>query len=114
MNRIFDIKEEELPLDTMLNTFTGKVQNITQLAIRFAEEILQSIFSRVDEIPDHLKRFLRTIIENTKEGDLNTLSLADAFVISGFYVQKWVSFGFLWCLSRLRQQMRHTLKAAQG
>ena len=40
LNQIFEISAQELPQDTMLNTVTGKIQNITQLCVRFAEEIV--------------------------------------------------------------------------
>ena len=42
------------------------------------------------------------------------LSLADAFVITGFFIQKWIAFGFRWCLSKLRRSLRHTLSVEQG
>ena len=102
LNQIFEIREQELPEDTILNSFTGKIQNITQLCIRFAEEIMQNILSSLDSIPSSIKTFLREIIANTKEGDLSVLSLADTFVITGFFIQKWIAFGFRWCLSQLR------------
>ncbi len=38
------------------------------------------------------------IIMNTKEGDDTVLSLADAYVLTGFYIQKWVAFGFRWSI----------------
>ena len=50
-----------------------------------------------------MREFLCEIIENTKEGDAGTLSLADAYVLTGFFIQKWVSFGFRWCLTQLRK-----------
>jgi len=51
---------------------------------------------------------------NTKEGDDTVLSLADAYVLSGFYIQKWVAFGFRYCLTELKKQMRDTLSVSQG
>ena len=30
------------------------------------------------------------VIRNTKEGDNSPLSLADAFVLTGFFIQKWI------------------------
>ena len=60
---------------------------------------MQNIFNNLDSIPESIKNFLKEIITNTKEGDYNVLSLADSFVITGFFIQKWVAFGFRWCLS---------------
>lgn len=60
---------------------------------------MQNILSSLDSIPSSIKTFLRDIIANTKEGDLSVLSLADTFVITGFFIQKWIAFGFRWCLS---------------
>ena len=60
---------------------------------------MQNIFTNLDSIPESIKNFLKEIITNTKEGDYNVLSLADSFVITGFFIQKWVAFGFRWCLS---------------
>ena len=42
------------------------------------------------------------------------LSLADAYVLTGFFIQKWVAFGFRWCLSQLRHSLKNNLTAAQG
>jgi len=56
------------------------------LIIRFAEEIVQNIFSQTDLIPAAVKTFLIEIIENTKEGDQGVLSLADAYVLTGFFI----------------------------
>ena len=62
------------------------MQNLTQLAIRLTEEIAQNILSNAASVPLQIKTFLREIIFNTKEGDSAVLSLADAFVISGFFI----------------------------
>lgn len=86
LNEIFAIRAGELPDDTILNSFTGKVSNLTQLCIRFAEDVIQKILSTSDKIPLTIKQFLLSIIRNTKEGDLNVLSLADAYVLTGFFI----------------------------
>ena len=75
---------------------------------------MQNIFNNLDSIPESIKNFLKEIITNTKEGDYNVLSLADSFVITGFFIQKWVAFGFRWCLSQLRSTLKGTLSEAQG
>lgn len=49
-------------------------------------------------IPASVKTFLIEIIENTKEGDAGVLSLADTYVLTGFFIQKWIAYGFRWCL----------------
>ena len=51
------------------------------------------------EIPISIRNFLIDIITNTKEEDASLLTLADTFVLTGFFVQKWIAFGFRWCLS---------------
>jgi len=56
------------------------------MCIRFAEEIVQSILSRADLIPQSIKQFLVMVIEKTKEGDKSILSLADSFVLTGFFI----------------------------
>ena len=114
LNELFSIGQKELPNDSMINAFTGKPQNSTQLVIRFAEEIVQNIFSKADQIPVSIKAFLIEIIENTKEGNAGVLSLADAFVLTGFFIQKWIAFGFRWCLTKLREQLKDGLSASQG
>ena len=58
INAFFAIKAEELPHDTILNSFTGKISNLTQMCIRFAEEIVQNILSKPDRIPPSIKNFL--------------------------------------------------------
>ena len=57
-----------------------------QVAIRFAEQIIQNILAKGDRIPASIKAFLIDIIENTKEGDAGVLSLADSFVLTGFFI----------------------------
>ena len=86
INAFFAIKAEELPHDTILNSFTGRISNLTQMCIRFAEEIVQSILSRADLIPQAVKQFLVMVIRNSKEGDRDVLSLADSLVIFGFFI----------------------------
>lgn len=86
LNEIFGIRAEELPDDTILNCFTGRIQNLTHLCIRFAEDVVQKILSTVERIPQTIKQFLLSIIRNTKEGDQSILSLADAFVLTGFFI----------------------------
>ena len=86
INAFFAIKAEELPQDTILNSFTGRISNLTQMCIRFAEEIVQNILSRADLIPQAVKQFLVMVIRNSKEGDQDVLSLADSLVIFGFFI----------------------------
>ena len=86
LNEIFKIRQQELPADTMLNSFTGKIQTCTQLAVRFAEQVTQNIFEHLGKIPTTVKTFLIEIIENTKEGDKGVLSLADCYVVTGFLI----------------------------
>ena len=110
LNNLFLIRSDELPTDTMINSFTGDAdQSPSHLAIRFAEEIVQNIFSHPEWIPSSVREFLCEIIENTKEGDAGILSLADAYVLTGFFIQKWVAFGFRWCLTQIRKSS--TLRA---
>ena len=92
---------QELPQND--TTVTGNLSNLSQLCVRFAEEIVQNIFNSIDQVPLAIKTFLIDIIANTKEGDAGVLSLADAYVLTGFFIQKWIAFGFRWCLSQLRQ-----------
>ena len=70
---------------------------------------MQNIFSNLDKIPQSIKTFLKEIICNTKEGDQSVLTLADSFVITGFFIQKWVAFGFRWCLSQLKDKLKGNL-----
>lgn len=109
LNDLFKIEAKELPTDSMINAFTGKPQNVTQTIIRFAEEVVQNILRKADLIPPAIKAFLIEIIENTKEGDAKVLSLADAFVLTGFFIQKWIVFGFRWCLNQLRETLKGSL-----
>ena len=111
LNQIFEISAQELHQDDMMNTVTGKIQNITQLCVRFAEEIVQNILNSIDQVPLAIKTFLIDIIANTKEGDAGVLSLADAYVLTGFFIQKWIAFGFRWCLSQLRQSFKNSMNA---
>jgi hypothetical protein len=62
-------------------------------------------------IPASVKTFLIEIIENTKEGDAGVLSLADTYVLTGFFIQKWIAYGFRWCLQQLRQSHRNKLSS---
>lgn len=112
LNELFGIGQKELPNDSMINAFTGMPKDSTQIVIRFAEEIVQNIFRKAELIPVSIKAFLIEIIENTKEGDAGVLSLADAFVLTGFFIQKWVTFGFRWCLSKLRESHKDSLSAS--
>ena len=86
------MRAQDLPQDNP--SVTGKIQNLTQLCVRFAEEIVQNILNSIDQVPLAIKKFLIEIIANTKEGDAGVLSLADAYVLTGFFIQKWIAFGF--------------------
>jgi len=56
------------------------------MTIRFAEEIVQNIMSCIHKVPAAIKTFLIDIIANTKEGDASVLTLADTFVLTGFFI----------------------------
>ena len=59
---------------------------MTQISIKFAEDIVQGLLRKKNLITRQIKKYLQMIIMNTKEGDETVLSLADACVLTGFYI----------------------------
>ena len=57
----------------------------------------------MDDFPTTLKAYLKRVINNTRDLVSEQLSLADMFVLSDFLFQKWLCYGFKYCLVFLKE-----------